>query len=347
MVKLLKTSIRLSGTLFAAALLASAQGQGTVARPGMINYAEGQVAVNGQSIGQKEIGHFEVAPGQTLETKDGKAEMLLTPGVFLRLSDNTAVRMVNPSLTDTRVELVGGEAMVEADQVLKGNHLDVMDSGANTLIQKKGLYEFRANQPAVAVYDGKVQVQQDDRTTEVGKHHEVLLGANNPKLKSEKFDAKQAEMDDPLYNWSSLRSEYVAEANANMAQTIVVNNPGWWYGDGWYWDPWFDSWAFMPGAGFMYSPFGFGFYSPAYWAYAGPYFGYGYRGFYGRGYRGVAGRGFAGRAPVAGRGAFAGRGAIAPRMSVGGFGGAHAMGPMGGGHFGGGHFGGHFGGGRR
>ena len=38
---------------------------------------------------------------------------------------------------------------------------------------------------------------------------------------------------------------------------------GW--GLGWYWNPWFDSWAFVPGAGYWGSPFGWGFYSPTYW----------------------------------------------------------------------------------
>jgi len=335
---LLKTPVRLAGTLFAAALLLSAQGLGNVGRPGMVNYVEGQVALNGRTLGRQAIGSAEVQPGQVLETHDGRAEMLLTPGVFLRLGNNSSVKMVSPSLTDTRVELLSGQAMVEADQVAKENHLDVMDAGASSVIEKPGLYEFRANQPMVAVYDGKVQVEQDDHTKDVGKDHQVLLGENNPKLKDQHFDAKTAEMNDPLYNWSKLRSEYVAEANASTAQTIVVADPGWWYGTGWYWNPWFDSWAFMPGAGFLYSPFGWGFYSPAYWAYAGPYFGYG-RGFYGgRGLYG--GRGFYGGRPLVGRGfvgrpGMSGAARVAPAPRVGGFGGAHFGGAMGG-HFGGG-----------
>ena len=70
------------------------------------------------------------------------------------------------------------------------------------------------------------------------------------------------------------------------AQNIANEDPWWWYGTGWYWDPWFDSWAFIPGFGFMYSPFGFGFYSPGYW---GAYGGYGgYYGRFGYGGRGVA-----------------------------------------------------------
>jgi hypothetical protein len=273
MVNLLKIPGRVAVALCAAALLLPAQGR--IARPGTVNYSEGQVSVNGQAIGAKQIGSTEVAPGQTLVTQDGKAEMLLTPGVFLRLGDHSAVRMISPSLTDTRVELLRGTAMVEAAQVEKENRLDVVDHGAHTVIQKHGIYAFRADQPAVAVYEGKAQVQQNDRTTELKKGREVAIGTANPELKVQKFDVKQSEADDPLYAWSKLRSEYVAQANMSLAQTVVVNSPGWWYGTGWYWNPYFDSWAFMPGAGYLYSPFGFGFYSPAYWGAYAPYYGFG------------------------------------------------------------------------
>jgi hypothetical protein len=274
MTNLFTTSGRVAGALFAAALLLPAQGR--IARPGTVNYTEGQVSLNGQSIGAKQLGSTEVAVGQVLETRDGRAEMLLTPGVFLRLSDHSAVRMIAASLTDTRVELVRGSAMVEAAQVEKENHLDVLDGGAHTVIQKHGVYSFRAERPTVAVYEGAVQVQQNDRTAELHKGKEVAVGAANPELKVEKFNVKESEANDPLYAWSKLRSEYVAQANMSLAQTVVVSRPGWWGGTGWYWNPYFDSWAFMPGGGFLYSPFGFGFYSPAYWgSYYAPYYRFG------------------------------------------------------------------------
>ena len=330
------------GALLGTALLLSAQTQGSVARPGMVNYAEGQVTLDGQTIGAKQIGHAEVAPGHVLQTQDGKAEMLLTPGVFLRLSDHSAVRMISPSITDTRVELVRGEAMVEAAQVEKENRLDVVDAGAQTLIQKHGVYEFKADHPMVAVFDGKAEVQVDDHSVEVGKHRELALDQGQTKLKPEKFDVDQAKATDPLYNWSKLRSEYISEANASTAQTIVLGNPGWWAGTGWYWNPYFDTWAFMPGTGYLYSPFGFGFYSPAYWSYAVPV----YRGFYGRYGRGYYGRGY--RAPVV-----TARPGVTGRSFnsglVGGFTGGRVGGFSGGrvGGFSGGHFGGAHVGGRR
>ena len=57
-----------------------------------MNYAEGSVTLDGQPIGPKQIGQTEVADGQVLKTARGKAEMLLTPGVLLRIGDNSSVR---------------------------------------------------------------------------------------------------------------------------------------------------------------------------------------------------------------------------------------------------------------
>jgi hypothetical protein len=256
-----------------------------------------------------------------LETRNGKAEILLTPGVFLRLNNNSQVRLDSNSITDTRVALVKGEAMVEAAVAEKDNGIQILDAGSTTLIDKRGIYEFNADQPKVAVYDGEATVRTGDQSVSVKKGHELDLVAANAKLKTHGFDTK---MTDPLYAWSRVRSEYMAEANMSTAQTIVVNNPGWYYGTGWYWNPYWASWAFVPGAGYWDSPFGlgFGFYSPVYWGAYHPWIG-GYRGYVG-GYHGVA--------P-----AF--RGTTSPAF--------HAAAPAFRGGFGGGFGGGHFGGGGR
>jgi hypothetical protein len=237
---------------------------GAVARPGTINYTEGQVTIDGRAIGAKQLGSLELAPGKTLQTGNGKAELLLTPGVFLRLDDHSAVRMISPSLTGVQVAMVRGRAMLEADLVAKENHLTVQDGAANVTIEKKGIYEFNADQPRVAVYDGKANAQVDDRSVEVGKGKALPLDGSA--VKPQKFDRNES---DDLMAWSKLRSQYIAEANEASVRSIVVDNPSWYGGTGWYWNPWYSTWAFVPGSGYLYNPWGFGFYSPAYY-YANP-----------------------------------------------------------------------------
>ena len=80
--------------------------------------------------------------------------------------------------------------------------------------------------------------------------------------KATSFDKNTYESND-LYRWSSLRSAYVAEANADAAPSYIYAGSDW-YGAGWYWDPSFSAYTFIPGDGIFYSPFGWGFYSPFY-----------------------------------------------------------------------------------
>jgi hypothetical protein len=304
MAKLLRSPLKLAaiGMLAAAAAFAQvAQNtQNRVAQPGAVNYVEGSVTLDGRAIANSSIGSAEVDQGQMLATQQGKAEMLLTPGIFLRLDDNSAVKMVANSLTNTQVQLQNGRALVEVDMIAPENRVAVLDNGYTTQLLKKGIYRFDANMPSVAVYDGKAVVLANDKTIELGKGHQLMLASNGAQLKPQKFDTKQT---GDLYAWSKLRSEYTAQASVASAQMIYVNNPWWWYGTGWYWNPWFASWAFVPGAGYLYGPFGFGFFAPpVVFAYA-PVIHYGpYRGFapYHGGFRVSPGPSFRAEAPMGG-----------------------------------------------
>jgi hypothetical protein len=235
--------------------------------------------------------------------------------------------MVSNNLTDTQVALRQGEAMLEVDQIYKENNIHISQPGADTTVLKTGLYEFDATDQQVRVFDGKASVNTDDRKVTLKKNHEVAL--NSPKLKSKDFDKKEVRQSDDLYRWSSLRSEYLSQANVDAAQRYYVNGgfaPGWW-GTGWYWDPWFSGFTFVPAGGFFYNPFGWGFYSPV-MVWRAPYYGgfAGYRHFDGN--RPVAiGHGFHNHAVTRYGGGMGGfRGARAGGFAGargGGFGGFH------------------------
>jgi hypothetical protein len=245
------------------------------ARPGMLNYVEGRVTVGGQELASNSVGSAALGAGETLRTNKGRAEILLSPGLFLRVDDNSAVRMDSAGLTDTRVELLQGRAMLEADNLQNENNVTVAENGAAAHIEKNGLYRFDADRPLIAVYDGKANVQTEGGSVDVKGGRALALNETAP-LKAEKFNKDSSE--DDFYKWSKLRSEYVAEANAASAPVFAYANTGW-YGPGWYWNPWYSSYTFIPGAGVMFSPFGWGFGSPAafYGGYYGPIYGYGRR----------------------------------------------------------------------
>ena len=223
------------------------------AHPGMLNYVEGQANIDGQPVTNQSVGHADVGQGQVIQTGQGKAEILLTPGVFLRLGNNSAARMVNAGLADTQVEILHGEALVEATNLMPSNHITIVDHGVTTKLDKNGLYSFKTDQPMVAVYAGQATVTEGDKHQDLKKGKEEDLAG----LHTTKFDTK---MGDDLYRWSDLRSEYLSEASVSSARSYMVG-PGW-YGGGWYWNPWYGYYSFLPGDGFLYSPFGWGFYGP-------------------------------------------------------------------------------------
>lgn len=272
-----------------------------MALPGTLNYVEGQASMGATTLNAKSIGSAELEVGQTLSTDTGKAEILLTPGVFLRLGDHSSATMISPNLTDTQVEITRGRAMVEVADLYKENDIRVLENGSITRLVKPGLYEFDAGQNQVLVFDGEAMVRDGDHQVKLKGGREVSLDDGTP-FKARKFDKKTYEASD-LYRFSSLRSAYLAEANADTAGIYADN--GWygagWFGEGWYWDPWFDAYTFIPGDGIFYSPFGYGFYSPL-WAYQAPYWGGGYygNGNYGSGYgHPIAHPGYAGHGHTA------------------------------------------------
>jgi hypothetical protein len=302
--------------------------------PGTLNYVEGNAAMEAQSLDSNSIGSARLQPGQSLTTQNGKAEILLTPGVFLRVGDNSSVNLISPDLTNTRVAVNKGEAMVEVDQLYPENDLQVLEDGVNTRLEKTGLYAFDADQNQIRVFEGQALAREGDHQIKIKGGHELAMNTNRP-YKAQSFDKKQYEQSD-LYRWSSLRSSYLAEANEGAARTYIVNGwygPGW-IGAGWYWNPWYSAFTFIPGGGFLYSPFGWGFYSPL-WAYRAPlFYGAGFFHHFGAGYHpAYAVRGhFAPRSPAASfRGGVSGgfRGGMAQRpafamsgpRSFGGFGG--------------------------
>ena len=245
--------ILVAGTFLAA--LSTPLWADTPARPGTINYVEGQAAMGGQSLDAKSVG-VELGVGQSITTLTGKAEVLLTPGVFLRLGPNSSAKLVTAGLADTQVQLDQGHAMIEVDQIFPQNHLRVLQGPVTIELQKKGLYDFDVAEHQVRIFDGEAVATNGSHRVELKNGHELNVAEAN--MKAHGFDKKQFEGD--LYNWSSLRSSYLAEANIGEARTYV-NGPGFW-GAGWYWNPWYSAYTFIPGDGFFYSPFGWGFYSP-------------------------------------------------------------------------------------
>ncbi len=251
------------------------------AGPGTLNYVEGQAKIGNETLSSASVGKVQLESGQTLNTENGRVEMLLTPGVFLRIGQDTSVTMISPSLTDTKVKIDTGEATAEVDEYHSQNNLMIQIGDATAYLVHTGFYDFVPLQGLIRVLKGQAVVLRNDYHIRLNPGQQVGIFPETAKLKAVKFDVGEYEKQNPLYSWSKLRSQYLAEANVNEAPYFNGwYGPGWWgpgwgpawgwYGPGWYWNPYFMSYTFIPGGGVLYSPFGWGFYSPRYVARA-PY----------------------------------------------------------------------------
>ena len=253
MISLRKVSVCAFGSIFAFAVASRAQ-----AAAGTINCVEGYVALDSQPVAADTVGVAAVHPGHLLETAQGKAEVLLSPGVFLRVGENSSIKMEAASGNEVRVELVRGEALLEVDRVDRARRLDVIDKGADARVDHSGLYLFNANQPAVLVYNGRVRVEDDRRGFAIRQGEELLL--NSSVLKAQKFDREET---DALYSWNLERADYASQVSEWTVEALLSLDGGTQHTAGWYWNPWYSSWAFVLPKGRVVSPLGYGYYAPS------------------------------------------------------------------------------------
>ena len=168
------------GHLFPCSSAPSSAGPVTprTALPGTVNYVEGQVSIDGNPLNSRQDGNTQVQPNQSLMTANGKAEMLLSPGVFVRAGNNSDIRMVSNGLANPTIEVVRGEAMVEVDQKATDAQIDVLEHGATASILKYGLYRFDGDQGRIEVIDGKLEVTENGKTKDLARAKRSCLTAS-------------------------------------------------------------------------------------------------------------------------------------------------------------------------
>lgn len=237
-----------------AASLASAQSV-ISAQSGVVHYTEGRVLLGDKAIEPK-FGEFpNIKEGGVLRTEEGRAEVLLTPGVFLRAAEGTSFRMVSNRLVDTRLVLERGSVLLECLELPKDNAVTIVTGDASISLRKQGLYRIDAEPPLLRVYDGEAVVESGSQRVTVKRGKQAALAGV---LVAGKFNNK---VGDPLYRWSRRRSEYVALANLSGSKSLLDRGYQW-SASGWHWNPYFGLFTFVPYRGTLYSPFGYAFWSP-------------------------------------------------------------------------------------
>jgi hypothetical protein len=253
--------------------------QAISARSGMVHYIEGKVYAGDQQIDEK-FGNFpQVKENQVLRTEEGRAEVLLTPGVFLRVGEHSSFRMITNRLIDTRLEFLSGSMILESDDMLKDNSVTVVAKDATVHLRKPGIYRFDSESAQLKVAKGMVEVETKGQTFELKEGKLLNLTAD---MAVAKFDPKES---DALSRWSYRRAEAVAMANVSSAKSLkdsggYLSYAGYGpagYGPGgfggyypctglasslWAFNPYYGMYTYVPCSGRYGSPYGFLFWSP-------------------------------------------------------------------------------------
>lgn len=246
------------------------------AKAGAVNYVSGKV-----SLERSEAPKDTLQKGDTVEVgdkvitqSDGKAEVLLNPGSYVRLAENSEFEFVTTSLDDLQVKINRGSAILE---VIANKEFKIAVNTPNSkfYLIKSGVFRIDVLDNGlgkISVWDGRAQVGDNKATVVKGGRSAVF---SNTQATVEKFNRRdKSEFD----NWSRERAKEIAKINAKLVQRqmnqslIHSYNRNGWGANGyglWVQDPSSRSFCFLPFGWGWSSPYGFG-YSQSIWSYQLP-----------------------------------------------------------------------------
>ena len=213
---------------------------------GLVNHTQGEVNV---ALNQN------VAEGTPILTGEGGyVEILLNPGSFLRLGQNSEAVIEETALADIRVRVVSGVAILEAAEILDEFPVTVLTDDLQISIVENGIYVFGDGKATVLA--GKLHVPDAEL------HYEKGWTVYFDRL----YRARRATADPMatrVERWSAGRASILAQTNRRAYQSLALSGirPNEFPSvRSWYWMPGLGSWTFFPTRRYA-SPYGYLHYS--------------------------------------------------------------------------------------
>ena len=196
------------------------------AKAGGINAISGQATVTGkgESDWQQLMITDDLNAGDRVRTGyDGRIEILLNPGSFLRVGSNSEVELSNNSLDNVEVQLIKGTAIVEATGPEKLDlNISISTPHTKLAIVRQGLYRLSVvpgDTTELIVRKGRV-ILSDDSHTKVKDGNKVVFSQTNTSVaKMTKEDKKR---EDDIDKWSAERAGTVARANRRITRDMMA-----------------------------------------------------------------------------------------------------------------------------
>jgi hypothetical protein len=152
--------------------------------------------------------------GQRLHVESGRVELQLGVGVYLRMLSASSIRMQATQLSDARVLVEDGSAIVEVAGMNKAAQLRIVCGESTTELRRDGLYLFDTGR--LRIYSGDVAVERDGVVVKARGGQSVELAGS---LELAKFDLKEA---DALHSWSAQRTKRRTDNEQRRLQTRLM-----------------------------------------------------------------------------------------------------------------------------
>jgi hypothetical protein len=184
---------------------------------GVVNYSEGSVLLDNNPIEQKPGRFVEIKPGSEFRVEDGRAEILLTPGVYLRMGTGSSIRMVSNLLVDTKVNLLNGPAIIDAAEPSPQTKVTMILGNYQVHIGKAGRYRMDTLPLELRVTDGEAEVTSEGAKPTVVESGHLLHLLSGVMMASYSID-------DDLDNWDQDRSEEIARSSKEINDTPEISS---------------------------------------------------------------------------------------------------------------------------
>ncbi len=189
------------------------------AKAGGINFVSGDVRLSGAGGNQLLTSRDTIDSGDVVVTgATGRLEVLLMPGSFLRVAENT--RLAFKNVTDElQFDLTSGTIIVEASGVSDDTALvEVGTPRTMVSLLRSGIYRITVSPDGttnVAVRKGRAQLALDPPTIIKGNNQATISGGTATLAKLAKKDVSEFEL------WSKDRAEQVAINNRKIQRKTL------------------------------------------------------------------------------------------------------------------------------
>ncbi|MCY3758714.1 MAG: FecR family protein [Acidobacteria bacterium] len=166
---------------------------------------------------------YQIKAGGGLRTTgNSRAELLLTPGTYLRVAENSEIEVIDTAYTEMRFRLVRGTVIIESASLNPRIHsLTLAAPSGDLQVRTRGLYRLDAlpgRKSAVSIYKGRVLwTGAEGRKTQLKSGRRWLLGGSSSSLEPRSSGLDKNHRKDPLNLWSRLRARELVQVNAGLS----------------------------------------------------------------------------------------------------------------------------------